>query len=115
MDYERGSGQGFSSGLLEGPAIRDPAFVGPPVGYENDAPADRRAFGGSPLEEPPLGVRAPHRRTSFRAALNPNFASHHTRPPDFGQKVDAIALRDLLGVPREVTAQPLTSWGFPVR
>jgi hypothetical protein len=73
MDYERGSGQGFSSGLLESPAIRDPALVGPPVRHENDAPADRRALRGSPLREPPLGVRAPHRRTPFRTALNPSF------------------------------------------
>src|SRR6266568_7045404 len=78
-----GAARGFSSGLLEGPAIRDPAFVGPPVRHENDAPADRRALRCSPLGEPPLGVRAPHRRTSFRAALNPHLFSHHTHPLAF--------------------------------
>jgi hypothetical protein len=76
MDYQRGGGQGATSGGLEGAAVRQPAFLGSPVGDELDTPADRGALGRPPLAKPPLGVRTPNRRSPLRPTGNLVFTGH---------------------------------------
>jgi hypothetical protein len=65
VNYERGRGQGFSSGRLEGPAVHRAALLDSPVGNVKNAPADGRAVRGAPLSKPPIGVRTPERRAPF--------------------------------------------------
>ena len=81
VDYERGRGQGATSGRLESAAVRHAALVRSPVGDERDAPADRGALRRSPLSEPPVGVRTPNRRSPLFATRNLIFVGHRCHPP----------------------------------
>jgi hypothetical protein len=92
VDYERGSGQGFASGRLEGAPVHEPAIIGPPVRNELDPTADGGPLGRSPLSEPALLVHTPDAGPSFDPTHNLFVAGHHdTLPRDF-EVLDAIAL-----------------------
>jgi len=92
VDYERGRGQGFASGRLEGAPVHEPAIIGPPVGNELDPAANSGPLGRSPLSEPALLVHTPDGGPSFHPTYNLFFAGHHDTLPRVFEVLDAIAL-----------------------